>query len=160
MDYTLSLDVPAKYFGKEGSSLLSKLTAEDIDKLNVPVPVKLSGSFLSPKIDLNLDLAVKNLTNQIVEIQKQKLKDKGEEALGNAVDDIISGNDPLGGIKDIISGNGKPKDPATTQPSDSTKNPQKTPVKTEDKVKEVAGSIINDLLGKKKKKAVDTTKAK
>jgi hypothetical protein len=124
------------------------------------VPVKLSGSFLSPKIDLNLDLAVKNLTNQIVEIQKQKLKDKGEEALGNAVDDIISGNDPLGGIKDIISGNGKPKDPATTQPSDSTKNPQKTPVKTEDKVKEVAGSIINDLLGKKKKKAVDTTKAK
>jgi len=160
MDYTLALDVPAKFLGKEGSSLLSKLTAEDIDKLNVPVPVKLSGSFLSPKIDLNLDLAVKNLTNQIVEIQKQKLKDKGEEALGNAVNDLISGNNPLGGIKDIINGNGKPKDPATTQASDSTKNPQKTRVKTEDKVKEVAGSIINDLFGKKNKKAVDTTKTK
>ncbi|MFT7084229.1 MAG: hypothetical protein ACJAT0_002727 [Nonlabens sp.] len=158
MDYTLALDVPAKFLGKEGASLLSKLTTEDIDKINVPIPVKFSGSFLSPKISLNLDLAVKNLTNQIVEIQKQKLKDKGEEALGNAVNNIISGSNPLGGIKDIISGNGKPKDLGTKQPSDSTKNPQNIPIKTEDKVKEVAGSIINDLFGKKK--AVDTTKAK
>jgi hypothetical protein len=158
MDYTLALDVPAKFLGKEGASLLSKLTTEDIDKINVPIPIKFSGSFLSPKISLNLDLAVKNLTNQIVEIQKQKLKDKGEEALGNAVNNIISGSNPLGGIKDIISGNGKPKDLGTKQPSDSTKNPQNIPIKTEDKVKEVAGSIINDLFGKKK--AVDTTKAK
>jgi hypothetical protein len=160
MDYTLVLDVPAKYFGKEGSSLLSKLTAEDIDNLDVRVPVKFSGSFLSPKIGMNLDLAVKDLTDQIVEIQKQKLKDKGEEALGNAVRDMISGNNPLGSIKDIIKENRNRKDPVTTQPTDSTENSKKTSVKTEDKVKQVAGSIINDLFGKKKKKAVDTTKVK
>jgi hypothetical protein len=152
MDYTLALDLPAKYLGKEGASLLSKLTAEDIDKINVPIPVKFSGSFLSPKIDLNLDLAVKNLTNQVIEIQKAKLKDKGEEAVGNAVNDIISGNNPLGGIKDIISGNGKPKD--------STSTPATTPVKTEDKVKEAAGTLIKDLFGRKKKTTTDTTKTK
>ncbi|WP_438968608.1 AsmA family protein [Nonlabens sp.] len=152
MDYTLALDLPAKYLGKEGANLLSKLTAEDIDKINVPVPVKFSGSFLSPRIDLNLDLAVKNLTTQIVEIQKARLKDKGKEAVGNTVNDIISGNNPLGGIKDIISGNGKPKD--------STSTPTTTPVKTEDKVKEAAGNLIKDLFGRKKKTTTDTTKTK
>lgn len=152
MDYTLALDLPAKYLGKEGANLLSKLTAEDIDKINVPVPVKFSGSFLSPRIDLNLDLAVKNLTIQIVEIQKARLKDKGKEAVGNTVNDIISGNNPLGGIKDIISGNGKPKD--------STSTPTTTPVKTEDKVKEAAGNLIKDLFGRKKKTTTDTTKTK
>jgi len=152
MNYTLSLDVPAKYFGKEAASLLSKLEAKDVDKIVVPVPVNFSGSFTQPKINLNLDTAVKNLTNQIVEIQKQKLKDKGEDAVNNAVNDIISGNNPLGSIKDAIKGNG-------TKPKDSTNTGTPTTEQPKDPVKDAAGSIIKGLFGKKKK-ATDTTKTK
>jgi hypothetical protein len=156
MDYTLSLDVPAKYFGKEGASLLSKLEEKEVESISVPVPVKFSGSFLSPKIDLNLDLAVKNLTNQIIEIQKAKLKDKGKEALGGAIGDLINGKNPLNGIKDVIGGNGKPKDSTSViKPGDST-----NAVKPKDPIKEAASNAIKDLFGRKKKKVADTTKTK
>ncbi|ALM21232.1 membrane protein [Nonlabens sp. MIC269] len=160
MDYTLNLEVPAKYFGKEGASLLSKLESKEIDKITVPVPVKLGGSISSPSVDLNLDLAVKNLTNQIIEIQKQKLKDKGEEAANNAINDILQGNNPLDNIKDVIKGDkGQVKDSTqTTSPVSSTADSLKQ--NTKDKVKETAGNLIKDLFGRNKKKPVDTTKAK
>ena len=116
---------------------------------------------MSPTIDLNLDLAVKNLTSQIIEIQKERLKDKGEDALNNAVNDIISGNNPLGGIKDIIKGNGNSQDSTATTPKDPTKPVDSTATSSDsqDKVKEVAGNLINDLFGRNRKKK-DTTKTK
>lgn len=153
MDYMLSFDVPAKYLGKEGAGLLSKLTAQEINKINIPIPVRLSGTFLSPKVDLNMNLAITNLTNQIIEIQKEKLKDKGEEAVGNAINDLINGKDPLGGIKDVIGGNNK-------KPADTTATGTPNTKKPEDEIKEAAGNAIRDLFGRKKPKAVDTTKVK
>ncbi|WP_124979323.1 AsmA-like C-terminal region-containing protein [Nonlabens xiamenensis] len=156
MDYTLNLDVPARYFGKEGANLLSKLEAKDIENITVPVPVSFGGSFQTPKINVNLDTAVKNLTAQIVEIQKQRLKDKGEDALGGAIDDIIQGNNPLDGIKDRIRGNA---DSTRTTTKDSTRiNTTKDPNKeAEDKLKETAGGLIRGLLGRKSTEQ-DTTK--
>ncbi|MEE2800816.1 MAG: AsmA family protein, partial [Bacteroidota bacterium] len=123
-------------------------------------PVKLGGSISSPSVDLNLDLAVENLTNQIIEIQKQKLKDKGEEAANNAINDILQGNNPLDNIKDIIKGDkGQVKDSTqTTSPVSTTTDSLKQ--NTKDKVKETAGNLIKDLFGRNKKKPVDTTKAK
>ncbi len=158
MSYTLDLNVPAKYLGKEGAALLAKLEDEDIDKISVPIPVQLSGSFMQPNVDLNLELAAKNLTSQIVEIQKAKLKDKGEETLNNVVSDILEGKNPLDGIKDIISGNKTPKDTTTTKVLDSTAviKPKDTTVvgkvkeEAETKVKEAAGNILNNLFKKKK----------
>ncbi|WP_438962067.1 AsmA family protein [Nonlabens sp.] len=158
MSYKLDLNVPAKYLGKEGASVLSQLQNDEIDKLSVPVPVKLSGSFMKPKVDLNLDLAIKNLTNQIVEIQKTRLKEKGKETLNDAVDDIIVGKNPLDKIKNVLSGNKKPKENASTNPADSTAaiKPKDTTAvgkvkeKAEDKVKEAAGNILNGLFKKKK----------
>ncbi|MGJ8683785.1 MAG: AsmA family protein [Nonlabens sp.] len=158
MSYTLDLNVPAKYFGKEGASLLAKLENDDIDKISVPIPVQLAGSFMAPKIDLNLDMAVKNLTNQIVEIQKARLKEKGEETLNDAVTDILGGKNPLSGIKDAINGNKKPKDSTQTQVKDSTAvaKPKDTTAvgqvkeEAETKVKEAAGNILNNLFKKKK----------
>jgi len=154
MSYTMDLDVPAKYFGKEGASLLAKLEDGDIDKISVPIPVQLSGSFLKPNVDLNLDLAVKNLTNQIVEIQTARLKDKGKETLNDAVSDILGGKNPLDGIKDAVTGN-KTSDP--TKPVDSTvvTKPKDTTVvdqvkkEAENKVKEAAGNLLKDLFKKK-----------
>lgn len=155
MSYKLDLNVPAKYLGKEGASLLAKLENDDIDKISVPIPVQLSGTFMKPNVDLNLDLAVKNLTSQIIEIQKARLKEKGKETLNDAVTDILGGKNPLDGIKDAVTGNKKPN---TTNPADSTAvtKPKDTTIvgqvkdKAEDKVKEAAGNILNGLFKKKK----------
>lgn len=146
MDYTLDLNVPAKYLGKEGSALLARLQASDIENLTVPVPVRLTGSFGKPNVQVNLESAVTNLTNQIVEIQKQRLKEKGEDALGGAVNDVISGKNPLGGIKDILRGN-KPVTDTTTvkKPADSVK-----PVSSQEQVKQNARNLLQELLKKKK----------
>ncbi len=162
MNYTLDLNVPAKYLGKEGASLLAKLEASEVENIKVPIPVNLLGTITQPKVDLQLDLAVKNLTNQIIEIQKQRIKDQGKETLNDAVDDLLQGNDPLNTIKDGIGGilgNKKPKDSTSTKtPVDSTlvKKPKDTTAvgqikeKAEDKVKEAAGNILNGLFKKKK----------
>ncbi|MBF4982967.1 AsmA family protein [Nonlabens mediterrranea] len=158
MSYKLDLNVPARYLGTDGAALLSKLSDEDIDKISVPIPVQLSGSFMKPNVDLNLDLAVKNLTNQIVEIQTARIKDKGKETLDDAVTDILGGKNPLDGIKDAITGNKKPSDTTQTQVKDSTAvtKPKDTTAigkakeGAEDKVKEAAGNILNNLFKKKK----------
>lgn len=163
MNYTLDLNVPAKYLGKEGASLVAKLEASEVDKIKVPIPVNILGSITQPKVNVQLDLAVKNLTNQIIEIQKQRVKDQGKETLNEVVDDLLEGKDPLNTIKDGIGGilgNKKPKDTtATKTPTDTTaiKKPKDTTVvgqvkeKAEDKVKEAAGNILNGLFKKKKK---------
>lgn len=151
MDYTMDLKVPAKYLGSQAAGLLSKLQDSDIESMTVPIPVRFSGSFAKPNVQVNLETAVTNLTNQIVAIQKQKLKDKGEDALGGAINDITSGKNPLGGIKDILGG----KKPATAdstavkKPADSVKQPA-----PKEQVKDAARNVLQGLLKKKK----DTTK--
>ncbi|PRP67581.1 AsmA family protein [Nonlabens agnitus] len=150
MDYTMNLKVPAKYLGKDGAALLSKLQDSEIENLTVPVPVRFSGSFAAPNVQVNLESAITNLTNQIVEIQKQKLKDRGESALGGAIDDLTTGKNPLGGIKDVLTGK-KPAAEDTTaikKPTDSVAKPA-----PKEQVKETARNLLNGLL----KKTKDTT---
>jgi hypothetical protein len=149
MDYVMDLKVPAKYLGKEGASLLSKLQASDIEGLTVPIPVRFSGSFAKPNVQVNLEAAVTNLTNQIVEIQKQRLKETGQDALGGAIQDITAGKNPLTGIKDIIKGNKPTTDTtAVKKPADSINKPV-----TQEQVKQNARNLLQGLLRKKK----DTT---
>jgi len=149
MDYTMELKVPAKYLGKEGASLLSKLQASDIEGLTVPLPVRFTGSFSKPNVQVNLESAVTNLTNQIVEIQKQRLKEAGQDALGGAIQDIATGKNPLGGIKDILKGNKPATDTtAVKKPADSINKPV-----TQEQVKQNARNLLQGLLRKKK----DTT---
>jgi hypothetical protein len=152
MNYTLDLNVPAKYLGTEGAQLLSKLESKEIESITVPVPVRLSGSMNAPNVNVDLQGAVTNLTNQIVAIQKQKLKDRGESALGGAIDDLTSGKNPLDNIKDRLRG----KQPATTD-STAVKSPIDTTSTTtpKDQVKEAASGLLRNLLKKKK----DTTQS-
>jgi hypothetical protein len=151
MDYIMDLKVPAKYLGKEGASLLSKLQASDIEGLSVPIPVRFSGSFAKPNVQVNLEAAVTNLTNQIVEIQKQRLKEKGQDALGGAIQDITAGKNPLSGIKDILKGNKPATDTSAVKKAvDSINKPV-----TQDQVKQSARNLLQGLLRKKK----DTTKS-
>lgn len=139
MAYNLSLDVPAHYMGGDVSNLLSKLTAQEKDNLNVDLPVSLSGSFAQPKVNLDLKAATSALTAQIIEIQKQRVKDKVEDKLEDVLGDIIGGNKPETGT---TTGTGT----TPTKPS------------SEEAIKDVASDLLGNIFGKKKKPKEETKK--
>ncbi|WP_299603379.1 AsmA-like C-terminal region-containing protein [uncultured Aquimarina sp.] len=134
MDYNVSLDVPAKYLGNEVGGLISQLSAQETNEMKVALPVGISGNFSNPKISLNTGQAVKQLTQQIIDKQKDKAKDK-----------IIGEGSKV--LTDLLGGS-KKKDSTTSTTSD----------KPEDKLKDAAKDILGGFLGKKKKK--DTTGTK
>lgn len=140
MNYSLKLDIPARYLGSDVSGLLSKLTAQEKESISVDLPVSLSGSFAAPKVNINTQAAVGSLTSKIVEIQKQRAKDKVEDKL----EDILGG---------ALGGN-KPKDSTATQGNgQTTDKPKKDEI-----IKDVATDILGGLFGKKKKKETAETK--
>jgi hypothetical protein len=137
MNYNVKFDVPAKYLGSEANALIAKLTPTDAAKFeNIPINAILTGSFSSPKISTDIKTAVTNLTNQLVQLQKERLVNKGTAAL-----------------TDLINKNKKPGDTTKTV-LPTTKVEAQEKVKEEAKAK--ATSIINGFFNKKKKET-DTT---
>lgn len=131
MNYDVKFDVPAKYLGTEITSLLSKLTPADQQKIeSVPVTANLTGSFTNPAVKTDLKSATTNLASQLVKMQKEKLLNQGAGALGNL----------LGGNKDTTSSSANPT-------TDSTKT--ETP---KNQVKDAVKDGLNSLFGNKKKK--------
>lgn len=132
MNYSLKLNVPAKYLGSEASALIAKLTPTDAAKLdNIPINALLSGNFSSPKISTDMKSAVTNLTNQLVKQQKEKLVKQGTSALGN-----------------YINKNKKPGDTTKTV-IPTTKEEIK--VKAKEEIKTKATDLLNGFFNKKKK---------
>lgn len=140
MDYNLTLDVPAKMLGSEIGNTLAKLSAQDLQNMMVAVPIGLKGNFQSPQINLNMQQAVSQLTQQIVAQQKKELTNKGIDALGN-----------------ILTGQGKqsPKVDSTGAPVLTPKDTVRT--QQQQQVKDAARDILGGFLNKKPKK-IDTTK--
>jgi hypothetical protein len=129
MNYDVKFDVPAKYLGTEVTSLLSKLTPADQQKIeNVPVTANLTGSFSNPAIKTDLKTATTSLATQLVKMQKDKLLNQGADALGN-----------------ILSGNNNDTTPNNNASTDTTKTQTTTP---KDQIKDVLGGLLG---GKKKK---------
>ncbi len=132
MDYNVTMDMPAKYLGSEVGNLMSQLNEQEANTMTVGIPIGITGNFTNPKINLNTGQAVKKLTQQIVDKQKEKVQGKlvneGQKAL----------TDLLGGSKNQ---------------TDSTK----TNANTEETIKNTAKNILGGFLKKKKKK--DTTKS-
>ncbi len=124
MDYKATFNVPAKYFGSQASSLLANLGGSDAKNMTVPVTALIGGSFDNPKVNTDMQSAITNLTNQLVNSQKQKLANQGTGALSNL----------LGGGK---------------QANDSIKKDSTTAKKP---AEEAAKKLINNLFGGKKKK--------
>lgn len=125
MNYTIKLDVPAKYLGTEANNLIAKLSPADAAKLeNIPINALMTGNFSNPKISTDMKAAVSNLTTQLVNQQKEKLTQKGTSAL-----------------TDLINKNTKAKD--TTQAA-KTEKEQKTQEATKK-----ASDLINGLFKKK-----------
>lgn len=120
MNYTMKLDVPAKYLGKDITDLIAKLTPSDAKKFEfLPITALLGGNFKSPKITTDLKQATTTLVTNLVKIQKDKLINQGTSALGN-----LLGN--------------------TKTPKDTSKTAAPTPTKAaETKAKELLNGFFN-----------------
>lgn len=152
IDYNVTLNVPAKYLGGEVNKLLNQLNDPETNELTIPVVASLTGNFTSPQVKTDLKNAVGNLTKQLVDIQKEKLKNKGKDMLHDLVvgntkksDSTKTANNATNVVKDVVSGilGGNTKDSTKTK-SDS--------VSKKDPVKDAATNILGSLFKKKKKK--------
>ena len=127
MNYTLKLDVPAKYLGTEINNLIAKLSPADANKLdNIPINASILGSFSQPKISTDLKTATTTLANNLIKQQKTKLIGKGKTELEKLID-------------------------KNKKPGDTTKT--KLPV-TKDEVKTKAKDLLNGLFKKKKQDTI------
>tara|TARA_R100001369_G_scaffold954_3_gene3078 strand:- start:30283 stop:32967 length:2685 start_codon:yes stop_codon:yes gene_type:complete len=143
MDYNLILDVPAKMLGSEIGNTLAKLSAQDLQNMTVALPIGLTGNFQSPQINLNMQQAVSQITQQIVAQQKKELTNKGIDALGN----ILTGNKPKANTTNIDS----TAVPPLISKKDSVKATQETQIKNT--ARDILGGILKNKTQKK-----DTTK--
>lgn len=142
MNYTLKFDVPAKYLGSEANALIAKLTPADAAKLeNIPINAILTGNFSTPKISTDIKTAVTNLTNQLIQQQKEQLVKKGTSALT----DLINKNKKAGDTTKTVIPTTKEEVKAAVQ------------TKAKEEVKTKATELLNGFFNKKKK-VTDTTK--
>ncbi len=147
MDYDLTLDVPARYLGSEVGGALGKLSGESIQNMSVALPIGITGNFQSPNIQLNMQQAVSNLTQKIVDQQKRNLEDKA-----------------VGAINDILKGKRDPNEPFVKDSTKTDTTGGQIPTKRdsinksqEEQVKNAAKDILGGIL-KSTRKKTDTTK--
>jgi hypothetical protein len=133
MNYKAVLQVPAKYLGSDVNRLIGQINDTQVNAISVPVTAKISGTFAQPKIATDLSSSISNLTNQLIDIQKQKLLNTGSEKVNSFIDDL------LGGKKDDSSS-------TDNKAKDSTK------ITTEETLKKKAGSLLNNLIKAKSSK--------
>lgn len=135
MNYNLSFDVPAKYLGTEVNRLLASLSPADANRISVPVTAIVTGTFKNPKISTDASKTVANLTQQLVQQQKDKYLQQGAGAIRNI----------LGG------GRNQQQTPADTTKAAAPKNTE-VKEKTKEAVNNAANNIMRNLFKKKEKK--------
>ncbi|UJH68308.1 AsmA-like C-terminal region-containing protein [Allomuricauda sp. SCSIO 65647] len=156
LQYSATLDVPAKYLGAEVNKLISQIDDNSLENLTIPVIATIGGNYTNPNVSTDLTSGVKKLTAQLVEIQKQKMVDKGKDAakdligglFGGDTEDSTKTDSTTTSKKDILG------DIFKEEQKDSTAT-QSDSVSTEDAAKKAAKNILGGLLGKKKKDSVE-----
>ncbi|WP_411895714.1 AsmA-like C-terminal region-containing protein [Winogradskyella sp. A2] len=147
LNYNAVLQVPAKYLGSDVNRLIGNINDSEVDKITIPVTANIDGTFTNPQVKTDLTSAVTNLTKQLVEIQKEKLTNKGKDKVNELLGGILGGNQ------------NETKTDSTQTKTDSTKTNS-----TEKTVKEGVKNVLGDIFGKKKnkpkgdKKIQDSTK--
>jgi len=165
MNYNIVLNVPAKYLGSEVNTLINKINDSEINNIKVPITANLTGNLTSPKVTTDLTSGVKNLTAQLIEIQKQKLLNDGKDKLNDLIDDVLGGNttqtdststQPNNPIKDVLggvlgNGNTTPEEPTMIDTVSQPTNP----------IKDIFGGVLgNGNSTPKDSVRIDTTKPK
>lgn len=160
LSYKAVLNVPSKYLGPEVNKLITQLNDPSLQGLTIPVTAQIGGNYSSPQVSTDFSSGVKQLGEQLVALQKQRLIDKGSDKakslLGNilsgqqkAPDSSVAGGETSGGIGDIL------KEVSKTTPKDSSATTTST---GEEVAKKAAKDLLGGLLGKKKKDTVKTAK--
>ncbi len=159
LNYTATFEVPSKYLGKEINNLIAKIDDKALQNLTIPVIASIGGVYNSPQISTDLSSGVKNLTNQLIDIEKQKLLNQGKDKAKDLIGGILAGNQAKRDstkkenptpVKDVLTGIlGTKKQDSVVAKNDST--PAK---KEQDIVKDKAKEVLGGFLGKKKKEPV------
>lgn len=160
MNYKATLQVPAKYLGSDINNLIARIDDQALDSLTIPVTANIGGVYNSPQVTTDLTSGIKTLTNQLIELEKQKLVNKGKDKAKDLLGGILSGStkqDSTGGdnkntgAKEVLGGILK-----GTKNTDSTRvktDTVTTTPKKEEAVKEAAKDVLKGLFGKKKTEA-------
>lgn len=125
--YDAVFQVPAKYLGSDVNQLIGRINDSQVNTMTIPITATIGGTYTNPLVKTDLTSAVTNLTQQLIEIEKQKLLNKGKNKVGDLIGDL------LGGKK------------TKSNTPDSTKA-------KEGVVKDGINNAINNLFKKKKKK--------
>ncbi len=153
IDYNTVFNVPAKYLGSEVNRLIGSINDKEVENITIPVTANITGAFTTPLVKTDLKSSISNLTNQLIEIQKQKLLNKGKGKVKDLIGDVIGGNksksdsikqNQNNAIKDVLGGileNKKTKTDSTTDNTNKNDSPEKT-----------IKNALEGLLGGKKKK--------
>ncbi|AIM60753.1 outer membrane protein [Cellulophaga geojensis KL-A] len=161
--YNATVEVPAKYLGSDVTKLIAKIDDKKLEDLTIPVTANIGGDFTSPEVKTDLTSGVKNLTSQLIEIEKQKLIAKGKDKATSVISDLLNKNksktDSLtqddaktSVVKDVVGGLLGKKDTTAVKKDTATSTKQETQ-------KEAVKEILGGLFGKKKKETEkDTTK--
>ncbi|PKB42051.1 AsmA-like protein [Cellulophaga sp. RHA19] len=161
--YNATVEVPAKYLGSDVTKLIAKIDDKNLEDLTIPVTANIGGDFTSPEVKTDLTSGVKNLTSQLIEIEKQKLIAKGKDKATSVISDLLNKNksktDSLtqddaktSVVKDVVGGLLGKKDTTAVEKDTETSTKQETQ-------KEAVKEILGGLFGKKKKETEkDTTK--
>lgn len=156
--YKATLNVPAKYLGKEVNNLIAKIDEQQLQNLSIPVTANIGGLYSAPDINTDLTSGIKQLTTQLVAIQKQKMINQGKDKAQDLIGGLLSGNTKTNdsskatdsttvGVKQVL-GDILVK---SSQKKDTTLLKNDTTIKKKDPVKEAAKDILGGFLGKKKK---------
>ena len=154
LNYNLTFDVPAKYMGEDVNRLLASIGDESLEDVSVPVVANIGGSYAQPKIKTDMKAQAKALTNELVDIQKEKYINKGKKEVNQLLNNVLaSENEKNDNTEGAVSATeavsemlGKPDSDEKDQSTDSANT-------TDEVLKDKAKSILGGLL-KSKSKAV------
>lgn len=149
LNYNAVFDVPATYLGSEVNQLIGKIDDAEVASITIPVTANISGVYSNPKVKTDLTSGIKNLTNQLIEIQKQKLLNQGKDKVKDLIEDVIGGNRTKN--DSIKKEQGNTVENVLTDILKSKKTQDSTKADTTNSTKKTIKNVLDGLLGNKKK---------
>src|SRR5690606_6049610 len=149
LNYTATIQVPAKYLGSEVTQLMAKIDENSLKDLTIPITANIGGAYTSPTVTTDLTSGIKTVTAQLVEVQRQKLIDKGKDQAKDLIGDILAKNQKTSDsttkenqdkVKDVLGG----------LLGGDTKKADSSGATNKEAQKETAKKILGGIFGKKK----------
>ncbi len=153
LDYQLKFDVPAEYLGDDVNKLLSSINDPSLGEIHVPVIAKLSGPYDKPTLSSDVKSQTRLLTDQLVEVQKQKYLNQGKSKVNELIGNVLTDNNNQEQDDEEVSSSSALSEALQNIPQkkvDSTKLTSGEN-KPEAEVRKAAKSLLNGLLGSKER---------